>query len=332
MVDTTPITVNGRCIISDDLGNIVLDKCNAIHSQNMSLIFARGLSNESNHSIFRIALGNGGTFYDATASIQYNSTNIGNWYSRLYNETFSKSINDVTVNSSEVSDYARVTLVCTLNKDEPSGEYLTSSTSGQTLADTVFAFDEIGLFTDGLLSNIPTSGYQSVIIGTPNLYVDTGLSLNTVYRLTLNIDNSGAKTYQLSLGSTTSGKITFIDLIALLNNTIPNAVFSMDNGASANALLGYLKITSKTTGTSSSIEIINDFKNDSLFYNIPLFQMINAAINGTDGGTRNDPLYPDNELARMLTHLIFDPVKKPADQIYVIKYILDIKVNPKKAT
>jgi hypothetical protein len=331
MTKNIPVTVNGRCIISDDLGNIILDKTNAIHSQNMSMIFARGLANESNHSVFRIALGNGGTFYDATSNIQYNTTNTSNWDSRLYNETYSKSTNDVTINSSEVADYARVTLVCTLNKEEPSGEYLTSSTSGQTLADTVYAFDEIGLFSDGLSSNIPTSGYQSVIIGTPNLYVDTGLSLNKIYKLTLNIDKSSPKTYQLSLGSATSGKITFIDLIALLNNTIPNAIFSMDNGASANALLGYLKITSKTTGTSSSIEIINDFNNDSLLYNIPLFQSINKQVDGTNGGTRNDPLYPDKELSRMLTHLVFDPVKKPADQIYVIRYILDIKVNPKKA-
>lgn len=93
-----PVTVKGHCKIVDDLGNVLLDKPNAVHPQNMARVIARALSNEHNYYINRIAFGNGGTIVDAAFTITYKTPNDGQppdvntWDSRIYNETYSEII------------------------------------------------------------------------------------------------------------------------------------------------------------------------------------------------------------------------------------------------
>ena len=95
-----PVEVKGHCKIIDDLGNVLLDKDNAIHPQNMARVIARALSNEYNYYINRIAFGNGGTIVDAAFTVTYRTPNDGQspdvdtWDSRLYNETYSEIINE----------------------------------------------------------------------------------------------------------------------------------------------------------------------------------------------------------------------------------------------
>ena len=95
-----PVTVIGHCHIEDDLGNVLLDKFNAVHPQNMARVFARALANEPNSFIHRIAFGNGGTVVDAAYTVTYRTPNdgqppdIATWQSRLYNETYSEIIDD----------------------------------------------------------------------------------------------------------------------------------------------------------------------------------------------------------------------------------------------
>lgn len=94
-----PLHVSGHLKIVDDLGNVLVDKTNAIHPQNMARIFARALANENNYFINRIAFGNGGTTVDAAFNVIYNTPNdgqspdIATWDSRLYHETYSEIIN-----------------------------------------------------------------------------------------------------------------------------------------------------------------------------------------------------------------------------------------------
>lgn len=103
---TIPVTVVGHCHIEDDLGNVLVDKFNAIHPQNIARIFARALANEPNSYINRIAFGNGGTVVDAAYTVTYRTPNdgqppdIATWQSRLYNETYSEIIDDgmITLN------------------------------------------------------------------------------------------------------------------------------------------------------------------------------------------------------------------------------------------
>ena len=95
-----PINVKGHVKIENDLGEVLLDKDNAVHPQNMARVIARALSREDNYWIHRIAFGNGGTEVDAAFQITYKQPNDGQppdsytWDSRLYNETYSEIINE----------------------------------------------------------------------------------------------------------------------------------------------------------------------------------------------------------------------------------------------
>jgi hypothetical protein len=95
-----PVTVKGHLNIVDDLGNVLVDKDNAIHPQNMARIIARALANEPHNFINRIAFGNGGTVVDAAYTVTYRTPNDGQspdvatWDSRIYNETYSEIIDE----------------------------------------------------------------------------------------------------------------------------------------------------------------------------------------------------------------------------------------------
>jgi len=100
MEQLLPISVKGHVNITDDAGNVLLDRDNAVHPQNLARVIARALSREDNYWIHRIAFGNGGTSTDAAFQITYNTPNDGQspdsntWDSRLYNETYSEIINE----------------------------------------------------------------------------------------------------------------------------------------------------------------------------------------------------------------------------------------------
>lgn len=92
--------ITGHVHIVDDLGNVLLNQCNAVHPQNMARVFARALSNESNYLISRMAFGNGGTTVNAAYQVTYNPVNDGQppdpntWDSRLYHEIYSEIVNE----------------------------------------------------------------------------------------------------------------------------------------------------------------------------------------------------------------------------------------------
>ena len=94
------VHAKGHCLAVDDLGNVLIDKTNAIHPRNLARIVARALSNEHNYFIHRMAFGNGGTTIDAAANVIYKTPNDGflpdvaTWDSRLYNETYSEIVDD----------------------------------------------------------------------------------------------------------------------------------------------------------------------------------------------------------------------------------------------
>ena len=97
---SSPMIVKGHCTIEDDLGNVLLDKDNAVHPQNMARVISRALANEDNYIIHRIAFGNGGTDIDAAYTVTFKPPNDGQppdtqtWGSRLYNETYSEIIDE----------------------------------------------------------------------------------------------------------------------------------------------------------------------------------------------------------------------------------------------
>ena len=369
------VTVTGQCIISDDLGNIILDKTNAIHPMNVSRVFARGLSNEPNHFIKRLAFGNGGTFVDIAQNITYNNVNdgiypdIAGYKSRLYNETYSEIVDelDSTIGSgngtSKKDDPAsspnslygpgvvsveqqnqttklwnsKVITTCVLNRNEPTSQYVTDLNGTLDAANSVFEFDEIGLFAGGVTSDIPTSGVQTVSFMTPNLYVNTGLEISKNYTLTITVDSTTltyqiytdqAYAYKTTVNNVDTYTLRFVDLVTLLNDSIPQLTVTMVEGNVINgSYFGYMSFTSKTTGVNSEVLIkIENNNPDWLFGNILLFAGTNEPIAGVNVGVQNNPNEPAAEASRMLTHLIFEPIRKPMNRTYIVKYILDIVV------
>lgn len=154
--------IKGRVLVKDkNTGEVLCDKFNAVHPQNMAKVLARGLANEPNQQIFQIALGNGGTYIDSTQSIVYNSPNIVGISADLYNTTYTEVVDDgnsgVGIGNSVISQAApspdiSSLVICTiqLSANEPAGQAATDGVT--TNPDSLYTFDELGLKTvDGLL-------------------------------------------------------------------------------------------------------------------------------------------------------------------------------------
>lgn len=96
-------SANGHVLIKDDLGNVLVDKYNAIHPQNIARVLTRALANESNYWIHRIAFGLGGTETDVALNVTFKTPNDGQppdvrtWDSRLYQEIYSEIVDDSNV-------------------------------------------------------------------------------------------------------------------------------------------------------------------------------------------------------------------------------------------
>lgn len=105
--------------------DLIRDETNAIHPRNITRVVCRGLANEHNYYINRIAFGNGGTTIDAAYNVVYKTPNDGQlpdlatWDSRLYHETYS-----------EIVDAGQVTLNPLLGTDPGSADSHTGTRPG----------------------------------------------------------------------------------------------------------------------------------------------------------------------------------------------------------
>lgn len=157
--ETLNTKVIGQVTIRDSLTKeIIRDVKNAVHPENMALLIARSLARESNGFIYEIALGNGGTYLNASDQIVYKTPNVVG-AATLYNETYSEIIDDtdgavpvgnsVTAASSPPPAITSL-VVCTIEIDpaEPIGQ----ASSDDVPANPDYVFDELGLkSSDGLL-------------------------------------------------------------------------------------------------------------------------------------------------------------------------------------
>jgi len=140
-------------------GEVLLDGKNAVHSKNLAIALARGLSHSSSGTIYQIKLGNGGTAIDGTGQITYQSPNVTAANASLYNATYSEVIDanlagtpsdNSVFYQSAADDTAIVICTATIAAGEPAGQATTDTST--TTANSQYAFDELGLFTDdGLL-------------------------------------------------------------------------------------------------------------------------------------------------------------------------------------
>lgn len=169
MLETIKLGVVGDVTILQD-GKIICEKKNAIHPRNMGIAVARGLSNSSNGQIFKIKLGNQGTYIDSNQQIVFRPPNINEVSDDLYNATYAEIVdennsgagvgNSVTYTTIPGTNNSRVIITATISANEavnrPSDEADSSYPTPDPEIDGYldpggeFFFDELGLFTSGI--------------------------------------------------------------------------------------------------------------------------------------------------------------------------------------
>jgi hypothetical protein len=393
------VDVTGHCRIVDDLGNVLVDKKNAVHPQNLARIFARGLAHEDNFFIHRIAFGNGGTVIDAARNVTYNTPNDGQspdiytWQSRLYNETYSEIVDDTNLDfgmdpgsadtyvgtrlggggarntppqstalgSPGVHSYDRglqsiVVIKCTLDGDEPLGQFTSDDQSPTASTETDFVFDEIGLYTSGAPA-ISTSGYQYINVNNKTSEDDTGLIAGVEYSFNAVVDGETTIVYftpPLSGGSGIGGQILYGDLCEAFNTkntlwqfrygaTTPSGVTALPRSATMHITdhtggtfpslgeiqtYGHLAIVSASEGASSAVDLRGSNTTAFLTQLNPLVPttLVIPSVVGRAAGSQNS-IAGEPERERLLTHLIFSPVLKSKNRVLTITYTLTISVD-----
>lgn len=346
--ESLQIGVTTNVNITDDLGNTLLDKSNAIHPQNMSRIISRALANEANSYIYKLALGRGGTFIDATGDISFRKPNDGifpdaaGWQSQLHEQTYAEVVSTMGGLNS-VKSYAlptgesQVVVTCILSADEPSGQ-LASSVLPNSSINGEFVFDELGLFSSGRPATA-TQGYQDVQVGPTHaiIYSDaTSLAPNTEYVLNLTVDGASVGPGTFTTGPGVGGKITYADLINTLNAKLTGAVAQVtEPGVNTD---GFLRFRSMTTGQTSSVVITDDRINPKWLlhglgsptstHGAPTVAVtLIAPNNGDMQGAEDNSIDPSTERERLLTHLIFAPLQKDASRTWKITYKLTVVVQ-----
>jgi hypothetical protein len=152
---TIPVAVQGHIKIFDpNNGEVLQDKKNAIHYENMSIALAQTLSNRSVGFIYAMAFGNGGSAVDPTGVITYLPPNTIGQNADLYNQTYIKVVDDnsaantdptrnkLTVLHTSGQVYTDVLVTCLLDYGEPAGQ---QAFDNSTNFNGEFVFDELGL-------------------------------------------------------------------------------------------------------------------------------------------------------------------------------------------
>jgi hypothetical protein len=153
--ELTGVHVEGHIkIYNPETGHVFINKRNAIHYENMSIALAESLGNAGQGFIYEMAFGNGGTSVDPTGIITYLTPNSTGTNASLYNQTYSKVVDDRSVNNVDPTrnkietrhvsgtNYTDILVTCLLDYGEPDGQ---DAFDTATDTDAVFVFDELGL-------------------------------------------------------------------------------------------------------------------------------------------------------------------------------------------
>lgn len=153
--ENSGIYVQGHIKIYDPHSQeVYVNKRNAIHYENMSIALAESLANSGQGFIYQMSFGNGGTSVDPTGIITYLTPNTTGSNSSLYNETYSKVVNNRSANNLDPTrnkietrhvtgtNYTDILVTCLLDYGEPNRQ---EAFDNATYADSEFVFDELGL-------------------------------------------------------------------------------------------------------------------------------------------------------------------------------------------
>jgi hypothetical protein len=153
--DMTGVHIQGHIKIHDpETKEVFIDKRNAVHYENISIALAQSIANSGEGFIYQMGLGNGGTAVDPTGIITYLTPNTSGSSASLYNETYTKVVDDRSTNNTDPSrnyiqtrhvtgtNYTDVFVTCLLDYGEPSGQQAFDNTNN---SQSSFVFDELGL-------------------------------------------------------------------------------------------------------------------------------------------------------------------------------------------
>ena len=156
MILTPTLTnIRGFLKIHDPVtGEVFVDKNNAIHYENISICMANTLADRNTGYIYKMAFGNGGSAVDPTGVITYLPPNTTGQNASLYNETYSKVVDDnsaanldpsnnyLTVLHTSGQVYTDIVTTCLLDYGEPAGQ---QAFDNSTNFNGEYVFDELGL-------------------------------------------------------------------------------------------------------------------------------------------------------------------------------------------
>ena len=147
--------IQGHIKIHDPYtGEIMVNKRNAIHYENMSIGLAESLANEGQGFINSMVFGTGGTYIDPTGIVTYLTPNSTGTNAALYNQTFSKVVDDRSASNLDPvrnkietrhvsgTNYTDILVTCLLDYGEPSGQDAVDAATG---TESLYVFDELGL-------------------------------------------------------------------------------------------------------------------------------------------------------------------------------------------
>lgn len=155
MQDNNKVIATGHVLIRDaDTLEVLVDKMNSINFENFSISLAQTIGNRPDSWIQEMAFGNGGATVSGTGVVTYLPPNVLGQSANLYNETYSKVVNDqnplntnpkknyITVSHSSGTTYSDVIITCNLDLGEPAGqEAFDTATNMQSS----YVFNELGL-------------------------------------------------------------------------------------------------------------------------------------------------------------------------------------------
>ena len=141
-------------IFDPETNEVLIDKRNAIHYENMSVAMVNSLSNQGQGWIYQMSFGTGGTTVDPTGLITYLTPNTIGVNSSLYNQTYTKVVDQNSTNNTDPvrnkmevrhisgATYSDILFSCLLDYGEiPDQEAFDNSVDLRGN----FVFDELGL-------------------------------------------------------------------------------------------------------------------------------------------------------------------------------------------
>lgn len=159
MLEENKAMIEGFLTILDpETGEVFFDGPNSIHFENFSESLAFSMAHKNKGYIYQMSFGNGGSNVDPTGVITYLPPNQTGQSADLYNETYSKVVDENSASNTDPSRnsltvvhtvgkvYTDILVKCLLDYGEPSGQ---QAFDNSTNVNGEFVFDELGLKTIG---------------------------------------------------------------------------------------------------------------------------------------------------------------------------------------